>query len=64
MPSKVKLKLPKTIWTKADTQRLAMNTLASIKLRTSKGIDANGDNFAKYSTKKIYISTKRERAKG
>lgn len=59
MPSKVKLKLPKTIWTKADTQRLAMDTLASIKLRTSKGIDANGDNFAKYSTKKIYISTKK-----
>lgn len=59
MPSKVKLKLPKTIWTKADTMRLAMDTLASIKLRTSKGIDANGDNFKKYSTKKIYISTKK-----
>ena len=59
MPSKVKLKLPKTIWTKADTMRLAMDTLASIKLRTSKGIDANGSKFKKYSTKKIYISTKK-----
>ena len=56
MPTKVNLTLPKNIWTKADTQRLAMDTLASIKLRTSKGIDANGANFKEYSTKKIYIS--------
>ena len=56
MPSKINLKLPKEIWTKADTMRLAMDTLASIKLRTSKGIDANGAAFDKYSKKKIYIS--------
>lgn len=56
MPSKVNLKLPKAIWTKADTQRLAMDTLASIKLRTSKGIDANGSPFTQYSRKRIYIS--------
>lgn len=55
MPLKSKLKLPKKLWTKADTQRLAMNTLASIKLRTSEGIDANGVAFKKYSTKPIYI---------
>jgi hypothetical protein len=56
MPSKVKLNLPKAIWTKADTMRLALDTLASIKLRTSKGLDASGGKFKEYSKKKIYIS--------
>tara|TARA_R100001015_G_C4632018_1_gene195056 strand:+ start:2428 stop:2955 length:528 start_codon:yes stop_codon:yes gene_type:complete len=56
MPSKIKLNLPKQIWTKADTMRLAMDTLASIKLRTSRGIDANGTKFKQYSKKRIYIS--------
>ena len=55
MPSKVKLNLPKMIWTRADTLRLAQDTLASIKLRTSRGIDANGIKFDDYSEKKIYI---------
>ena len=55
MAVKSKLKLPKKLWTKADTQRLAMNTLASIKLRTSKGIDADGIAFDDYSEKRIYI---------
>tara|TARA_Y100001973_G_scaffold33543_1_gene50490 strand:+ start:1071 stop:1613 length:543 start_codon:yes stop_codon:yes gene_type:complete len=53
--AKVKLKFPKHLWTKADTVRLAQNTLASIKLRTSKGLDADDTNFDKYSTKAIYI---------
>jgi hypothetical protein len=53
--AKVKLNFPKQLWTKKDTMRLAMNTLASIKLRTSKGIDANGAAFDKYSEKAIYI---------
>jgi len=51
----VKLKFPKKLWTKKDTMRLAMNTLASIKLRTSKGLDANGEKFDEYSVKPIYI---------
>ena len=51
----VKLKFPKKLWTKKDTMRLAMNTLASIKLRTSQGLDANGDKFDEYSVKPIYI---------
>ena len=53
---KVKLKFPKHLWTKKDTMRLAMNTLASIKLRTSKGLDADGQSFDDYSEKPIYIS--------
>lgn len=51
----VKLKFPKKLWTKKDTMRLAMNTLASIKLRTSKGLDADGNKFDEYSVKPIYI---------
>ena len=51
----VKLKFPQKLWTKKDTMRLAMNTLASIKLRTSQGLDANGDKFDEYSVKPIYI---------
>jgi len=55
---KVKLRLPKEIWTKKDTMGLAMNTLASIKLRTSKGLDADEQPFGDYSEKPIYISKK------
>ena len=55
---KVKLRLPKEIWTKKDTMGLAMNTLASIKLRTSKGLDADEQPFDDYSEKPIYISKK------
>ena len=51
----VKLKFPKKLWTKKDTMSLAMNTLASIKLRTSKGLDADGNPFDSYSVKPIYI---------
>ena len=50
MPSKVNIKVPRSLWTKKDSARLASNTLASIKLRTSKGIDANGEEFDEYST--------------
>jgi hypothetical protein len=56
MPTKVNLKVPRTLWTAQDSMRLALNTLASIKLRTSNGIDANGDQFDKYSTKPIYVA--------
>ena len=52
---KVKLKFPKKLWTKKDTMRLAMNTLASIKLRTSQGLDADEVKFDDYSDKPIYI---------
>ena len=54
--AKVKLKFPKKLWTKKDTMQLAMNTLASIKLRTSKGLDADEVAFDDYSKKPIYIT--------
>ena len=56
MPSKGNIKVPRSLWSARDTQRLAMNTLASIKLRTSRGIDANGVKFTGYSTNPIYIA--------
>ena len=56
MPAAVNIKIPRTIWSAQDTMRLAMNTLASIKLRTSRGIEANGVEFIEYSTKSLYVS--------
>ena len=55
MPSSVNIHIPRSLWTAKDSKRLAMDTLASIKLRTSKGIDANGEEFKEYSTNPIYI---------
>ena len=56
MPSKIDIKVPRSLWTAKDSKGLAMNTLASIKLRTSNGIDANGDEFTGYSENPIYIA--------
>ena len=53
--AKVKLKFPKKLWTKKDTMQLALNTLASIKLRTSRGLDADDVKFDDYSNNPIYI---------
>lgn len=58
MPVKVDINIPRTIWTAKDSLTLAQNTLAMIKLRTSKGIDANGVNFDKYSKEPIYVAKK------
>ena len=55
MTAKITLNLPKSLWTQQDSVGLASNTLASIKLRTGKGLDANGQPFAPYSTEPIYI---------
>jgi len=53
----VNLNFPAPLWTAQDTMRLASNTLASIKLRTSKGVAADGKPFSKkYSTRPIYVS--------
>lgn len=54
----VDLNIPNSLWTARDSLRLAQDTLASIKLRTSRGIDANGKPFDEYSTKPIYVSKK------
>ena len=56
MPAKINIKVPRTLWTAQDSMRLASNTLAAIKLRTSEGIDANGDQFDDYSQKPIYVA--------
>ena len=63
MASKVTLKIPRVIWGARDTMRLASDTLASIKLRTSRGIDANGVEFDDYSTNAIYVSKRGARLK-
>ena len=63
MATKVSLNIPSKLWTQQDSARLGLNTLASIKLRTSRGIDANGKSFKKYSTKPIYIGLKSNTAK-
>ena len=63
MQARVSLKLPKSLWTKRDSLTLASNTLASIKIRTSKGLDANGQSFKAYSTRPIYILRRGARLK-
>ena len=63
MSSKVQLKLPRVLWSAKDTLRLAQNALASIKLRTSQGIDANGVKFSGYSKTPLYVSKRGARLK-
>ena len=62
MAARVRLNFPRSLWTAQDTLRLASNTLASIKLRTSQGLDANGRPFDDYSSppdgSPIYVSKK------
>jgi hypothetical protein len=63
MPSKVTLNLPADIWTAQDTATLAANTLASVKLRTSRGISSTGAKFKKYSRRPLYVSKRGARLK-
>ena len=58
MGTKININVPRTLWSAQDTMRLAQNTLAAIKLRTSKGLDAHGEGFDDYSKKPIYVSKK------
>lgn len=51
------------IWTAQNNQVHALNSIALIKRRTMKGIDAKGTPFKKYSTKAIYVATKGARLK-
>lgn len=55
MFANVRLNLPQSLWTARDSARLGLNTVAAIKLRTSQGLDADGNKFKPYSTKPIYI---------
>ena len=63
MAIKLNLKLPASVWTASDSAALASNTLASIKLRTSKGIDAKGKKFNDYSDSPLYVKYKGARLK-
>jgi len=63
MGARVNLNLPSSLWTAQDSARLALNTLAAIKLRTSKGIDANGQPFTGYSKKPLYVAYRGARLK-
>ena len=63
MAAKVNLNLPASVRTASDSAALALNTLASIKLRTSKGIDANGKKFDEYSQEPLYVPYKGARLK-
>jgi hypothetical protein len=63
MGARVNLNLPSSLWTAQDSARLALNTLAAIKLRTSKGIDANGQPFDGYSKRPIYVAYRGARLK-
>jgi len=63
MRANIRLNLPNSLWTANDSAKLGLNTLAAIKLRTSKGIDADGNKFAKYSRAPIYIPFRGARLK-
>jgi hypothetical protein len=56
MSARINLNLPRSLWTAEDSLRLASNTLAQIKIRTGKGVDADGQPFKDYSQKPIYIA--------
>lgn len=57
-----RLKSP-VIWSTQNNQVHALNSIALIKRRTMKGIDAKGNAFKRYSTKGLYISLKGARLK-
>ena len=61
--AKVSLNLPKTLFTAEDSMRIALNTVATVKMRTGKGLDANGTAFKGYSKNPIYVSKKGARLK-
>ena len=56
MPANINLNLPSSLWSARDSMGVALNTVASIKLRTSKGLDASGRAFKGYSTKPLYVA--------
>jgi len=57
-----RLRMP-VVWTSQNNQVHALNSIALIKRRTMRGIDAKGNGFKGYSTKGIYISFKGARLK-
>ena len=63
MSVRVKLNLPRGIWTAKDTKTIASNTLATVKRRTMKGISSKGNKFKKYSTTPLYVAFQGARLK-
>ncbi|MFZ8905377.1 MAG: hypothetical protein ACO20I_15690 [bacterium] len=63
MQARIDLNLPRSLWTQRDSLVLASNTLASIKMRTSRGIDATGNQFKGYSTRPLYVLKRGARLK-
>jgi hypothetical protein len=59
----IKLNLPAALWTAQQSAALASNVVASIKMRTSEGLDTNDKPFKPYSKKPIYIAMKGARLK-
>jgi hypothetical protein len=56
MTARIDLNVPRELWTAQDSLRLGQNMLAVIKMRTSEGLDADGQPFKKYSTKPLYVA--------
>jgi hypothetical protein len=56
MASRAILNLPASLWSDKDAAGLAANIVAMIKLRTSKGLDADGEAFKGYSKKPLYVA--------
>ena len=63
MSVKLKLNLPRSVWSAKDTKTVALNTVATVKRRTMKGLSSNGGKFKKYSTKPMYVAFKGARLK-
>jgi len=63
MRANINLNLPSAFWTAQQSATLALNTIASIKMRTSSGLDVNDQKFKRYSTKPIYIALRGARLK-
>ena len=63
MSVKLKLNLPRSVWSAKDTKTVALNTVAIVKRRTMKGLSSNGGKFKEYSREPMYIAFKGARLK-
>ena len=61
--AKINLNLPQALWTAKQSAALALNTVASIKMRTSDGLDTDDKPFKNYSKRPIYIAFQGARLK-
>ena len=61
--AKINLNLPSALWTAQQSAALASNVVASIKMRTSEGLDTDDKPFKNYSKRPIYIAFQGARLK-